>query len=264
MAAKTVECTVKDSKIFTNYLKKFASIDSTLLFEVDLSDQKFITKSPNEERSVVKFGELSFEEGKFETKSKEKIRIKVGIYNIQRIIKIIDQFPGEFQFIIKYDEVVTNDKTDHAALSILVKNDSLKFNEECTSLNIFKYISDDLWNNTIKKVDEVISFHFSKENIEKIRALSELDKEYKLIEFINKEGSLFVRGRSFEFLLAPTTDEKFSISFFKEQFNKIDVEESSVKMGADRASFKSEDSETEIVLSRAEGNDNYDNDDLPF
>lgn len=257
--AKTIEFTVKSSKQFTSYLKKFASIDSTVLFEVDLEKSRFIAKSPNEERSIVKYGALSFAEAEFETKSKESIRIKTGIYNIARLIKIIDQFGDEFKMVFKYDEVIENNgQKDYAALAILTKNNDLKFNTECTSLNIFKYISDDLYNGTIRKIEEVITFDFSKENIEKVRALSELDKEYKLIEFKNKNGNLYAKGKSFEYLIAPTTSTNASITFYKDQFNKVDVENCKVVMGSDRMSFTSTDTDTEIIVSRVEGNDNYD------
>jgi len=263
--AKTVEFTVKNSKPFTSFMKKFASIDNTVLFEADFANSKFVAKSTNEERSVVKYGELSFSEAEFEG-AKEKARIKIGIYSIPRLIKIIEQFAGEFKFVIKYDEIMNNNEKDFAATSILLKDDELKFNIECTSLNIFKYISDDVWNNTIKKIDQVISFEFSKENIEKIRALSELDKEYKLVEMVNKEGNMYVRGKSFEYLLVPTsTNADMAITFFKEQFNKIDIENLTVTMGLDRSLFSSNDTTTDIVIARAEGNDNYDDsDDLPF
>jgi hypothetical protein len=265
--AKTVEFTVKNSKVFTSYLKKFASIDNTVLFEADFKNSRFVTKSPNEERSAVKFGSISFDEAEFETSSKLDIRIKIGIYSIPRLIKIIDQFTKEFQFIIRYDEVIGSDKeVDYAALSILLKSDELKFNNECTSLNIFKYISDDTWENKIKKIDEVISFQFKKEDIEKIRALCELDKEYNLIEFKNKEKGLYARGKSFELLITTTTEKDISIPIFKELFEKVDVELSNVIIGSDRVLFSSEDTDTEIVLSKAEGNENYEesNDDIPF
>lgn len=254
---KTVEFIVKNSKPFTSYLKKFASIDSTVLFEVNLEKSQFITKSPNEERSIVKYGVLPFNEANFEIKSNLKILIKVGIYNISRLIKIIEQFGDEFKFIIKFDEIIVNDGKDYAALSILIKNSALKFNNECTSLNIFKYISDDLYKSTIRKVESIISFNFTKENIERVRALCELDKEYKFIEFINKNGNLYAKGKSFEYLIAPTTNVDAKISFYKDQFDKVDIENCDVIMGSDRMLFSSIDTVTEIVVSRVERDDNY-------
>ena len=256
--AKTVEFNVKNSKLFTSYLRKFAAIDNTVLFEADLANARFVTKSPNEERSIVKYAVLPFYDAGFETKDKSTTRIKIGIYNISRLIKIIDQFGEDFQFVIKYDEVnAANNQKDYAAISILLKDDELKFNNECTSLNIFKYISDNLYENTIRKIDEVTSFELSKETIEKIRALSELDKEHKLIEFKNQGGNLYAKGKSFKFLISPTSSPDSNLDFYKEQFEKIDVENCKVIMGADRMLFTSQESITETIISKVEGNDKF-------
>lgn len=263
--AKTVKFTVKQPKTFTNYLKKFASISITALFEMDFKEQIFITKSPNEERSIVKYGTLGFYDAGFEGDNKLDITIKVGIYNISKLIKIIEQFDEEFELIIKYDEIIdTNNVKDYAALSILLKNDELKFNNDCTSLNIFKYISDDLYNNTIRKIEEVVSFNFSKENIEKVRALSELDKDYKLISFINKDGNIYAKGKLFEYLIAPTSNIDAKITFYKDQFSKVDIENCEVTLGKDRTLFSSIDTDTEIVVSKVEGDENYEESDTDF
>jgi len=121
--AKTVEFNVKSSKSFTSYLRKFAAIDNTVLFEADLANARFVAKSPNEERSIVKYAVLPFYDAQFETKDKSAIRIKIGVYNISRLIKIIDQFGEDFEFVIKYDEVIgANNQKDFAALSILIKD----------------------------------------------------------------------------------------------------------------------------------------------
>ena len=92
MAAK-IEFTAKNAKVFSSWLKKFAAIDKSLLLEVDENDNIFCAKVYNEERSVVKFSQIKFDEAGFTVKeSKDKRRIKVGIYNITRLMKIIDQF----------------------------------------------------------------------------------------------------------------------------------------------------------------------------
>jgi len=265
MPVKTIEFTVKNSKSFSAYLKKFNSIDNTVLFEVDGKDECFISKSPNEERSIVKFGKSPFSESEFEPTKKFAYRIKIGVYNISRLIKIMEQFGSEFTFTIKYDEIISEKETEYAAISILLKNDDLKFNTECTALNIFRYISDDLWNNTISKIDSLIDFDFTKENIEKVNSLCELDKEYKFIEFVNKSGHLYAKGKSFEYLIAPTTNANSKITFYKDQFYKVDVENCHVQMGADRMLFTSRDTDTATVISMVEKDDNYDEkDENPF
>ena len=90
--SKTIEFTVKNSKSFSAYLKKFNSISNTVLFEVDGKDLSFITKAPNEERSIVKYCKSSFSESEFILSKKFDYRIKIGIYNISRFIKMMEQF----------------------------------------------------------------------------------------------------------------------------------------------------------------------------
>lgn len=256
--AKTIEFNVSKSNIFTNYLKKFSTIDKSVLLEVDLDKGQFIAKSPNEERSVVKYSALSFSDAGFELKTKNKIRVKIGIFNIARLIKIIDQFNDNFEFIIKYDEIIgNNNQKEYAALSIVLSNDNLKFANECTSLNIFKYISDDLYNNTIRKIDEIVSFDFNKTIIEKIGTFCELDKEYKLIEFITKNDNLYIKGKTFEYLILPSSNTNIKIPFYKDQLDKIDLESYKLTIGSDRILFSSLDSESEILISKVELNQNY-------
>lgn len=256
--AKTIEFTVKDPKSFSTYLKKFNSINNTVLFEVDGKDLSFLTKAPNEQRSIVKYCKISFAESEFKLKNNFDFRIKVGIYNISRFIKIMEQFGGEFQFIIKYDDIIIDMKPDYAGISILLKNNELKFNTDCVSLSIFRYISDELWKNTISKVDSKVSFDFTKENIERVNSLCELDKENKFIEFKNKNGNLYAKGASFEYLLVTTLPNvDLSLTFYKDQFDKIDVENYIVEMGSDRMLFTSRDTDTISAISRTEGDDNY-------
>jgi len=107
------------------------------------------------------------------------------------------------------------------------------------------------------KFKEVISFGFPKELIEKVRSLCELDKDYKLIEFNNKGGQLYAKGKAFEYLLVPTSNIEVKIPFYKEQFDKIDVENCNVSIGEDRIAFSSIDTSTEIIVSKVEVNDNY-------
>jgi hypothetical protein len=255
--AKTIEFTVKTPGTFTSYLKKFISIDKSVLFELDLENSRFITKSPNEERSIVKYSVLTFDEAGFDIKTKEKIRIKIGIYNISRLIKIIDQFGGEFKMAIKYDEILSNSQTDYAAIAIILSKEDLKFSNECTSLNIFKYISDDLYENTIRKIDEIVSFEFNKDIIEKVRTFCELDKDYKLLEFITKNDNLYIKGKSFEFLIIKSSNNSIKIPFYKDQFEKVDLENYKLTVGTDRMLFTSLDTTSEILISKVEVNEKY-------
>jgi hypothetical protein len=51
-AKKTIEFTAKNVKAFTGWLKRFSTIDKSLLLEIDQATSTFIAKTYNEERSV--------------------------------------------------------------------------------------------------------------------------------------------------------------------------------------------------------------------
>lgn len=255
---KKIEFTAKNVKPFQAWLKKFVSIDQSVLLEIDENNDRFCAKVYNEERSVVKFSQIKFDEaGLTVKKSKDPQRVKVGIYNIARLMKVMDQFgDGEFSFTINYDEVTGEGNTDFAGINLILKNKSLKFNVECTSLNIFKYIDDELFENRIAALDDVVAnFSLSSSDIEKTNSLCSLDSEYKFMEFRN-EGNVYVSGKSFDLLIGenPTVpgNPVNSINIFKEQFNSIDFEDYTVKMGDDRLVFTAKDKNTTTVISMVE------------
>jgi len=257
---KKIEFTAKNTKEFILWLKKFIAIDQSLLLEIDENDNKFCAKVYNEERSVVKYSEIKFDDaGLIVKKVKDPKRVKVGIYNIARLMKIMDQFNDEeFSFIVNYDEI-SGDTTEQAGITLLFKNKNLKMTVECTSLNIFKYITDDLFTDTIASLDNpVAKFELSSDNIEKINSLCSLDNEFKFMEFKNA-ANVYVSGKTFDLLIGenPSKDneKEDSINIFKDQFTSIDNEKYHVLMGDDRLVFTSDDKTTVTVISMVEKDD---------
>lgn len=265
--AKTIEFTAKNVKPFSDWLKKFASIEKSLLMEVDEENKCFVAKSYNEEKSVVKYSKISFIDAGFSLKkdSKDPQFIKAGIYNIPRIIKSLEHFlSGEFSFAIQYDEVLDGNAKGLAGIALLIKSPSLKIKIECTSLNIFKYISDDLFKNAIAKTEAITSFEMSSSMIEKINSLCDLDKEYKFLEYVIRDKKVFVRGRSFELELADDGDKQFILSIYKDQFNKIDIENYNIELGEDKLIFRSKDSDTITVTSMVVKDEKYEEESMKF
>jgi len=256
---KKIEFSATNVKAFSTWLKKFSSIDTALLLEVDEIGSKFMAKTYNEERSVVKSSSIKFEDAGLTIKLNSNPnlkRIKVGIYNISRFMKIMDQFNNEeFTLVINYDEVAGNE-VEYAGINIILKNKNLKMIVECTSLNIFKYIPDELFDGTIASLNKVLAnFPLTKENIEQINSVSVLDNEHKFMEF-KSIPDIFVAGKTFD-LLIYETDNKIdgtikSINIFKEQFESIDLEDYNVKMGEDRIVFAAADLMTTTVISMVE------------
>jgi hypothetical protein len=257
--ANKIEFNVKNGKPFIFWLKRF-SIDNSLLLEIDEKTSSFIAKATNEERSIVKFSSITFEEAGIITKaSKKPLRIKVGIYHIPRLIKILELFGiEEYKIILTYDEV-KGETVDYAGTSIVIKNNKdLNFLIECAPLSIFKYISDELFINKIAITSELIAtFDLTIKNIEKINSLCNLNDD-KFIRFFKDKHALIVSDKYFSHLLHTDIDEEIDIDFdggidlFKKQFESIDAQNYRVKLGTDRMVFKSNDGELTTVLSMVE------------
>jgi hypothetical protein len=263
--AKVLEFQAKNIRPFASWLKKFSLIDNSLLLEIDGKNKEFLAKTYNPEKSVVKFSRISFEESGIILKDKLILndRIKVGIYHIPRLIKSLDHFVSEeFYFGFKYDEVI-GENAGFVGTNILIKNSSLKMSLNCTPLHIFKYISDTLFLSNIAQITPAISFELPSLNIEKINSLCSLDNEYKFIDFKTKNNHLTARGKTFEFKLSEA-NKTTSISIYKTQFEKIDMENYDVDLSDDRIVFKSKDSQTITVTSMVEKDEKYDESSTDF
>ena len=266
--AKTIDFTAKNVKPFSAWLKKFSSIENSLLIEVDEKNKCFVAKSYNEEKSVVKYSKISFIDAGLSLKkvSNNPQFIKVGIYNIQRVIKSLEHFLGaEFSFSVQYDEIIQeNNEKALAGLALLIKSSSLKVKIECTSLQVFKYISDDKFNNIIAKTELITTFDLPNATIEKINSLCDLDKEYKFLEFMIRDKKVFVKGKSFELDIADNGDEKTMLSLYKDQFDKVDIESYKVIFGDDKLVFKSKNSDTVTVTSMVVKDEKYEENPMEF
>jgi hypothetical protein len=254
---KMVEFTAKNVKSFTGWLKKFSAIDNSLLLEIDQVKSILIAKTYNGERSVVKMSSIKFDEAGLTTKiSKDPKRVKVGIFNIPKLIKIIDQFnEDEFTLTVEYQEMINETETQYAGEKLLLKNKNLKMNVDCTSLSIFKYISDELFVTNISTIDTIGIFELSKANIEKINSYNGLDNDHKFMEVIFKNNEVNVSGKTYEFLVEKREVKDAKLSIFKEQYSTLDIENYDVNLGEDRLVFHSKDSDTVTVISKAEDSD---------
>lgn len=255
--SKQIEFKAKDVKSFTTWLKRFSSIDGSVLLEIDNSLKEFSAKTYNEEKSVVKFSKINFENCGFNLISKNipSTRIKIGLYSIPQLIKTLEHFSDEFSVIFKYDEVTDDKSSEFIGISILIKNENLKVSFECSSLNIFKYISDNVFETVICDIKKLVEFELKKEDISQIVSLSTLDKDLKSMEFVNKSGNLYAKSKSFEYLLNESSDVETRLPFLKSQFEKIDVENYNVLIGEDRMILTSIDKNTKTVISRLEENE---------
>ena len=253
MASKKIEFASSNTKAFAEWLKRFATIDNTLLLEINETSQEFVAKSYNEERSVVKRSQIKFEDAGFTYKTaKDPKTVKVGIYNISRIIKIMDQFnSAEFAMVFNCEELTA--ESTFAGTTITFSNKSLKMSIDCTSISIFKHISDDTFTNVIATATPIVEFPLHKENIIKINSLCGLDNDYKYMSFKTQNNSIYASGKSFDFLLEENkVAQPYTLDVFKDQFQNVDIENYEIVLGDDRMKFKSSDSNTVTVISMVE------------
>lgn len=263
--AKTIDFTAKNVKPFTDWLKKFLVIEKSLLLEIDIPNKCFIAKTYNEEKSVVKYSKLFFDDaGLSLIKNYPNITlIKAGIYSIQRFIKSLEHFNSyEFDFSIQYDELVDSD--NFTATAIQLKGNLLKIKIECTTLSIFQYISDDMFKNTIANTDIIAKFELQEVTIDKINSLCDLDKEYKFLEFVVRNKQIILRGKTFELNLAENGNENFVLSIYKEQFNKIDSDNYNVELGNEKLIYRSKNNETITVTSMVVKDEKYEEGTIDF
>jgi hypothetical protein len=234
------------------WFKRFSTIDQSLLFEIDTKESEFIGKTYSEDRSIVKLSRIPFADLGFTLTSKPiDERVKIGLYDISKINKILGQFAGdEFTFTVKYDAVEDdNGINELAGVNILMKSSLLKVGLECSSLTIFRYISDTQFLDSIANLDEVkVKFDLKKEDKERISVLSDLDKDFKKMSFRIKDKKVFARSKTFEFQLGLVDVEDFEFPILKNQFVKLDTENYEVSVGSNRSVLTSTDAKSISVI----------------
>lgn len=192
---------------FSNWLKSFNEIQNSLLIEVDLKDQCFISKGFTSDHTVVKYGKISFDEAALELtgiKDEDKniltvdewnktynIRIKVGIFMIlPKFIKVIDTFSGtDYKFIIEFGVFKNNNETEFHAKSINFKSKTLTMKVKDCNISEFEQVSDDLFFNRINVIDQGMSFEISMDAIKNLISISSVfvtDAKRDIIKFYTK------------------------------------------------------------------------------
>jgi hypothetical protein len=98
------------------------------------------------------------------------------------------------------------------------------------------------------------NFLLTKEVQARINSLSAFDADQKLLTISVKKGQVKAIGKSFN-LNITTIDDKsidLSISVYKSQFAFLDKEDSTVYMNEDRLIFHSIETDTQMIIGKAE------------
>lgn len=209
---------------FITWLKGFKDISSTILIEVDLVENKFISKCFPESRAIVKYSEISFESAGYEVKDildndgnsiltnkntlkaeyKKEFtgdnRIKVGIYNIlNKVIDVALMYSDNIEHTLSVDfDLSTNVKyvgadkgvKQYQAEKLIFDSKTLTYNINCSVLSeFFRFLTDDVFAN-ISKLGGEISINVTPETISNLNRISQLfmsDKTRAAIKFYTKK-----------------------------------------------------------------------------
>lgn len=241
---------------FVTWLKGFKDINASLLIEVDLETNEFIAKSFPQDKSVVKYAKISFEDAGYEfahvqdaganfdwSQHNEETdgRVKLGIYNVLgKFIDVAGMFDGtDHDMIVNFDicnnvvywgaktgEIEYQAETtifQSRSLTMTVKNSQIsEFFQKCDDKTFLERVCNISSPSTYAVNTMVLG------NLSKIASVFAADKSRDLIKFYSKEidgqRGLYAydeTNSSFDYLLGyyvDGEDGETSTTIFKENF----------------------------------------------
>lgn len=240
---------VEKSQKFNDFLKRFSSIDNSLLMEIE--DGVIKAKSYTPEKSVVKYSSIPLDEI-FSEFSDINEPIKIGILNLDKLANSFKFFgEGEFEFILEYDKV----GADNAGTGITLKNNSLKIDFQCASLKLFTYITDDILQTITDTSASKVNFLLPKEQQAKISSLFGIDSDYSKLSFNKKGDEVLAEGKNFKLQIVDSgvdTMDDTELSVFKHHYAFLDREDSIVHIADEKLVFLSNESDTKMIIGEAE------------
>ncbi|HRW21963.1 MAG TPA: hypothetical protein P5509_08320 [Bacteroidales bacterium] len=240
---------VEKSQKFNDFLKRFSSIDNSLLMEIE--DGVIKAKSYTPERSVVKYSSIPLDEI-FSEFSDINEPIKIGILNLDKLASSFKFFgEGEFEFILEYDKV----GADNAGTGITLKNNSLKIDFQCASLKMFYYITNDVLETITDTSASKVDFLLPKEQQAKISSLFGIDSDYSKLSFNKKGNEVLAEGKNFKLQIVDSgvdTKKDTELSVFKHHYAFLDREDSIVHISDGKLVFLSNESDTKMIIGEAD------------
>jgi hypothetical protein len=233
---------------FTNFLKKFSSIESTLLVEIENGVIKAKTHTPD--RAVVKSSSIEISEILSVSEGDASTNVMFGLYNIEKFANAFKHFASEFDLIIEFSEL----DGKNVGTQLTLKNKKLNVRFECASYRIFTHISDDMMERIAGDVDNGVEFELDKNIQSQISSLSGIDSDHKLLTFRTGGTTISAIGKSFDLELTEA-DEKLdnsNVTIYKQHFNVLDREDSKVVLSEDKIVFRSAETDTVMVVGKTE------------
>lgn len=244
---KKLTLKVTQTDAFSDFLKRFTSIDSSLLLEFGTSSVK--AKSHTPERSVVKYCEISLDEI-FSTHDITE-NFKVGLFNIDKLKQSFKYFSGsDFNFIIDLQRL----DDQWVGTQITLNNSSLEVRFDCASMTLFTFIEDSVFNKISDYSNPKAKFLLQKEQQSKITSLFGIDSDYSKLTFEFANGKVFAKGKNFKYEVLDESgvDGKVSLSVFKHHYSFLDNETCEVYVLESKLVLKSSESSTLLVIGESE------------
>jgi hypothetical protein len=232
-----------------NFLQRFSPISGSLLIEISNGYLKAKTHTP--ERSVVKSSKIELSRIFTDDSSIPSDDIVFGIYSLDKLIKSFSHFEGsDINFTLNYEQ--TDDTL--CGTNIYLYNDSLTINFQCASLRLFTHITDEMMDRISDTASSEINFVLTKELQSRISSLSGIDSDQKLLSLKINDGKVNASGKSFDLALlsVDNPNAELAISVYKTQFAYLDREDSMVYMNEDRLIFHSLETETKMIIGKAD------------
>lgn len=230
----------------SGYMKKFSSIEKSLLFEV--SDDRLVAKTHTPDKSVVKIGSILITDIMDIVSNPENV--KIGLFAVDNFISSFKHF-GDTEVKIEITGEAVG--SDNVATELKASSKNLKISYPCASLSLFRYIDSDLANKITDTTSSIFSFRIDKETLSRIIALTALDSESNTISIESNNGEISIKGKGFELSLpGVSADNDSSISFYKSHLGFIDKEDTDVFVAEKKVIFKSVETDTTVVIGRVE------------
>jgi hypothetical protein len=232
----------------TRYMKKFSSIEKSLLFEID--GDKIIAKTHTPDKSVVKIGSILITDIMDASQVEDDLSVKIGLFAVDNFVASFKHF-GDSEVKLSIEDETIGD--DRVATEMKAASKNLKISFPCASTSMFRYIDATLAEKIMNTEKALYSFRVEKDTLTKVSALSGLDNDHELISIESKDGEIKFKGKSFELNIpGVTTKEESQISFYKTHFGFVDKEDTEIFVTNKKIIFKSLETDTSIVIGKVE------------
>ena len=201
------------STALKTWMQAFSDIDDSLLVEIDLSKRLFIAKSFTADKTIVKYGQISFErcnikvlsittdDGKELTTEEFAAaypgkRVYMGfLHNIKDVIEQIDFYSTEktYKIIVRFSEV-NCDRDGVLFVAHKVEFKSPDYNILAPVYNISEFnlsiLNDDVFFNRVAAIPEPVTFELSEKTsamLVKASSLHSKDAKRDIIKFVTSD-----------------------------------------------------------------------------